>query len=121
MTHRHISQIIGGDVMSFGYCDDERDHRRRAERDAEWNRPDRDYYDRYTSDPCKQAYTEAYDREQREIRQREYEHEEQEREARSAQRRQMERELEYEPEEQPYAEPVYDEYDRTEGAERDSE
>ena len=83
----------------FGFCDDERDHRERAENDARRYRHDYEYYDRYSSDPCKQAYTEAYDREQREM----YREEEQQRVAREEQemedarverRRQQEREFE---------------------------
>ena len=47
--------------MTRFYCHDDYEHRRDAERDARRGTPDRDYYDRYSSDPCDQVYTEAYD------------------------------------------------------------
>ena len=46
-------------------CPDDYEHRRDAERDARRGSPDRDYYDRYSDDGCKEAYTQAYDEERR--------------------------------------------------------
>lgn len=94
--------------MSFGFCWDERDHQRRAERDAQYHHQDRDYYDRYTTDPCKEAYTEAYDREIRSMERREEERQQQEEagELRRLRYRQEEREMEELIEEQ-YPEPTY--------------
>lgn len=78
------------------YCDDERDHQRKAERDAEYQRRDYDYYDRFTDDPCKQIYTETYDRERRVIECREEEAcEQRNAEMARQQRQQSEREFEY--------------------------
>ena len=59
---------------------DDYEHRRKAEDDARWGRPDRDYYDPrgYDHDPCKEVYSETYDRETR--RREEYREEERQRE-----------------------------------------
>ena len=85
-----------------GFCWDEFDHRRDAQRDARYHQPDRDYYDPYTSDPCKEAYTETYDREIREERRRDEERQEQEeQESRMVRRHQQEREMEEQHEEWP--------------------
>jgi len=78
-----------------GFCWDEREHERKAEDDARWGRRDYDYYDRYSDDPCKQVYVEAYDREIRDQHRREEARiEEEQEEARAMRRRQIEREIE---------------------------
>lgn len=51
--------------MSRFYCHDDYEHRRDAERDARRGLPDREYYDPYSPDACKEAYTRAYDAEKR--------------------------------------------------------
>jgi len=60
-------------MSRYGFCWDERDHRERARQDARYDHKDRNYYDRHTWDPCKEAYTEAYDHEQRRLEQERYE------------------------------------------------
>lgn len=76
---------------NYGYCHDEDEHERNARRDAQYGRPDHDYYDRYTSDPCKDIYTREYEREERRIEtRREEEQQEMEAEERRHQRRQAE-------------------------------
>ena len=70
-------------------CWNEREHRDDADRDARYGRKDHEYYDRYSDDPCKQAYTEEYDRETRRQEERRYEErmEERRQEEQAAQRR----------------------------------
>jgi hypothetical protein len=46
-------------------CWNEREHRDNARKDARYGRKDYEEYDRHSDDPCKQAYTEEYDRERR--------------------------------------------------------
>ncbi len=77
-----------------GFCWDESDHRRQAENDAHWHQRDRDYYDRYSDDPCKQVYVEAYDREIRAQERREEERQLEEAEERRAIRRREEEQSE---------------------------
>lgn len=78
-----------------GFCWDEYEHQKDAKRDQRRHRPDPDYYDRYTTDPCKEVYTETYDRAMRDERRRADEREEEERdEARVIRRHQQEREIE---------------------------
>jgi hypothetical protein len=77
-----LSKLKSGrffNMARYGFCWDERDHKERARRDAQYGRKDHEYYDRCTMDPCKEAYTEEYNREQRRIEQREYERQEEER------------------------------------------
>ena len=83
--------------MSYGTCWDEHEHRRDARRDAKYGRRDREYYDRYSDDPCKIAYTEEYRSAERRIEQQRYDQAEEERrqEQASYQRRQREQEEEY--------------------------
>ena len=79
--------------MSRYYCHDDYEHKRDAERDARRGIPDRDYYDRYTTDACKEVYTEAYDDKCRRLRFQENLREEREAEERRVQlRSQAERE-----------------------------
>ena len=85
-----------------GFCWDQDEHERNAERDARYGRPDHDYYDRYTSDPCKEAYTERYDEEIRSRHRREEERERQAEEA-EARHRAHQRQAELEREENYYA------------------
>jgi len=59
----------------YGFCWNEREHEDQARRDAQYDRRDYEMYDRHTSDPCKEAYTETYDRERRNIERREEERE----------------------------------------------
>ena len=54
--------------MSFYW--NETDYRRQAQRDFDRGRRDRDYYDRYAWDGCKEAYTQEYDRLAREAERR---------------------------------------------------
>ena len=86
-------------MSRFGYCEDDYEHRRQAERDARYGRPDRDYYDRYTDDPCKEVYTETFDKERGRIELRSELEAEEEREEEAAQaraaRRRAEEEAEY--------------------------
>ena len=60
-------------MRRYGFCWDERDHQERARQDAKYGRRDYDSYDRFTSDPCKETYTEEYDRERRRIEDRQEE------------------------------------------------
>lgn len=53
--------------MGRYYCHDDYEHRRDAERDARRGIPDRDYYDRYSYDACKEVYTKTYDDERRRL------------------------------------------------------
>lgn len=73
------------------YCWNDTEHERQARRDAERGRRDYDMYDRYSSDPCKEVYADAYDRERRAIERREEEREqerqEEQRQERHAQQR----------------------------------
>jgi len=100
-------------VSRYGFCWNETDHRRQAERDAERGRRDYDMYDRHTSDPCKEVYTEAFDRERRAIERREEEREQERREEdrleRAAQSRAAEQ-AEYE--RQQYKQRLYEEAER---------
>lgn len=76
---------------SRSYCDNERDHEDQARSDARRGYPDRDMYDRGSFDACDEAYTRAYDREQRRLEERRYE---EEREERRIQERAYERQRE---------------------------
>ena len=70
-----------------GFCWNERDHEEQARRDAHRGHRDYDMYDRFTSDPCKEVYTEAYDRERRAEERREEEREQERQEQARRQRR----------------------------------
>lgn len=71
-----------------GFCWNESDHRRKAARDFDRGRKDRDQYDRHTFDGCKEAYTKEYDRLAREE---EYRQEERRREEEEERRREQAR------------------------------
>lgn len=81
----------------MSWCWNESDHRRKAQRDYERGRRDRDCYDRHTWDGCKEAYTKEYDRlaredeRRREERRREEEQEQRLAEAIAEQRRRQAR------------------------------
>lgn len=80
----------------YGTCWNEMEHRDEAQRDARYGHKDYESYDRYSDDPCKQAYTEEYDRE---LRRQEEHAEERRQEERAAQRRyeaEMEERIYYE-------------------------
>lgn len=85
--------------MNRYFCHDDYEHRRDAERDARRGTPDRDYYDRYTSDACKEVYTQAYDDERRRQDARDQQRQDDEEAERRAERRsaaERERAEEYE-------------------------
>lgn len=74
------------------YCNNDYEHRQDARRDYERSGSygyDREYYDHYTSDECKRAYTDEFDNAVREERYRE-ERREEERQMEQAQMRQDE-------------------------------
>src|SRR3990167_5523376 len=63
-----------------GYCPHESDMEKQAREDARYDHKDRDLYERYSWDSCKEVYTREYDRQRDRIeREREEEHQEQER------------------------------------------
>ena len=93
----------------YGYCYDERDHQEQARDDARYGHRDYSRYDPYTSDPCKEVYTEAYDRETRRIEERrEEERQEEVRREREAIYRREEA-AQWESQQYPYPEPEYPE------------
>lgn len=79
-----------------------------AQRDALYGRKDYEHYDRYSDDPCKQVYTEEYDRA---VRQQEKRREEERREEEREEERQheiaLQRRYEAEMEESSYYEEPY--------------
>ena len=80
------------------YCNNEDEHRSDARRDFNYRGAygyDREYYDHYSSDGCKQAYTEEFDRQvQEERRQEERRQEERREEERQMEQMQMRQERE---------------------------
>ncbi len=82
-----------------GYCWNDYEHESDARRDVRRGSPNRDEYDRYheSSDPCREAYTEEYNREIRRIELRQEEEREDRRanERMAARRQQEQAEEEY--------------------------
>ena len=56
-----------------GYCPHEREMEEQARRDARDGRKDRDLYERHSWEPCKEIYTQKFDRELDRIERERYE------------------------------------------------
>ncbi len=46
----------------MSYCHNDREHREQAREDARFRSRDDEMYERWSDDPCKEAYTREYDR-----------------------------------------------------------